>query len=371
MFLDTRGIEPRTLERRIDNQAYGGLGPMLLGISWTECVIATILVLLRAYGARYRAGALRWDFVFVAAGTVLGIVTQVLFVFACLNGVGDHVKNLSYPQLFASLKYSWIGVVIGLVATTVAKLGIIALLLQVATPAQKKRKAFLWALAVFICIVGIAQMTITLTQCSPTDRLWYRTKPGNCDRTHFAAQFGYFQGATAIFADIVLAFYPVTIVWNLQASWRVKAGFCVLMAGGILPATAAIIRTYYIKRLENPKDFTWEFVPFLSWACTELWFVIILGSIPPLRPLFKRWFGKVKSNLTESGNPTSKSTKTGTHRGTYPLQSVNAHGSKNQFSAHVMTNMDGSSEENILASSMKEQAETIVVSKEYTVELER
>lgn len=43
---------------------------MLLGISWTECVIATILVLLRAYGARYRAGALRWDFVFVAVGTV-------------------------------------------------------------------------------------------------------------------------------------------------------------------------------------------------------------------------------------------------------------------------------------------------------------
>ncbi|PNS17610.1 hypothetical protein CAC42_3005 [Sphaceloma murrayae] len=366
-------IERRGLEARADNQAYGGLGPLLLGVSWAECLLAMILVVLRAYGARYRAGKLRWDFVFVAIGTFLGCVTQVLFVLACLNGMGRHVKDISYPQLFATLMYSWIGVVIGLVATTIAKLGIIALLLQVATPTQKKRKFFLWAVGVFICVVGIAQMIITLTQCSPHDKLWYRTKPGHCDRTHFAAQFGYFQGATAIAADFILAIYPVTIVWNLQASFRIKLGFCALMAGGILPAAAAIIRTYYIKRLENPNDFTWEFVPFLSWACTELWFVIILGSIPPLRPLFKRWFGKVKSNLSQSGGPsrsTRTGTKNGTNRGTYPLQSVTQAGSKNQFSAHVMTNMDGS-EENILQPTFKEQGETIVMSKEYTVEVDR
>ncbi|KAF4551094.1 Hypothetical protein D9617_14g075500 [Elsinoe fawcettii] len=357
------------LKTRADNEAFGGLGPMLLGISWAECLVAIILVCLRAYGASQRAGKLRWDFLFVAFGTLLGTVTQVLFVFACMNGVGQHTKYLSYPQLFAALKYSWIGVVIGLIGTTVAKLGIIALLLQVATPQQKKRKFFLWSVGVVICLVGIAQMVITLTQCSPTERLWYRTKPGHCDRTHFAAQFGYFQGATAILADFILAIYPVTIVWNLQASWRVKVGFCVLMAGGILPATAAIIRTYYIKRLENPVDFTWEFAPFLSWAATELWFVIILGCVPPLRPLFKRWFGKAKSQLTGSGGLNSRTTKNGS-RG-YPLASVNAHGSKNQYSTRVMTNMDGSSEENILSSSMKEQSETIVVSKEYTIEVER
>ncbi|KAF2226026.1 hypothetical protein BDZ85DRAFT_317136 [Elsinoe ampelina] len=356
------------LKPRSDNSAYGGLGPMLLGISWAEAAVATILVCLRAYGASQRAGKLRWDFLFVAIGTVLGLVTQVLFIFACMNGMGQHVRNLSYPQLFASLKYSWIGVVVGLVGTTVAKLGIIALLLQVATPQQKKRKYFLWGIGVIICLVGIAQMIITLTQCSPSDRLWYRTKPGHCDRTHFAAQFGYFQGSTAIAADMILALYPITIVWNLQASWRVKLGFCVLMAGGILPAAAAIIRTYYIKRLENPLDFTWEFAPFLSWAATELWFVIILGSVPPLRPLFKRWFGKAKSQLTSSQGPTSKTTKSGTNRG-YPLQSVGAHGSKNQFSARVMTNLEGGSEENIL--SKADQGETIVVSKEYTIEVER
>lgn len=31
-----------------------------------------------------------------------------------------------------------------------------------------------------------------------------------------------------------------------------------------------------------------ELVPFLLWSDTEMWFVIILGSVPPLRPLFER-----------------------------------------------------------------------------------
>lgn len=34
--------------------------------------------------------------------------------------------------------------------------------------------------------------------------------------------------------DIILALYPVSIVWNLQASLKMKIGFCLLMAGGIM-----------------------------------------------------------------------------------------------------------------------------------------
>lgn len=119
--------------------------------------------------------------------------------------------------------------------------------------------------------------------------------------------------AVAMLADLALAIYPITIVWNLQASLRTKIGFCALMAGGCLCAVAACVRTAYITRLRNPADPTWELVPFLAWASTEMWTIMLIGSVPPLRPLFLRWFGNTKSLIT---NSMTRSRNGGTRNGT-------------------------------------------------------
>lgn len=34
--------------------------------------------------------------------------------------------------------------------------------------------------------------------------------------------------------DFILAIYPITIVWDLQTNFKLKVGFCILMAGGIM-----------------------------------------------------------------------------------------------------------------------------------------
>lgn len=44
-----------------------------------------------------------------------------------------------------------------------------------------------------------------------------------------------------------------------------------------------------------------ELSPFLTWALTEVWFIIILGSVPPLRPLFERVFRRAKAMTNTSG----------------------------------------------------------------------
>lgn len=48
-----------------------------------------------------------------------------------------------------------------------------------------------------------------------------------------------------------------------------------------------------------------EFFPFLLWAITEMWMVIILGSIPPLRPLFKRIVLGAKSTTSSTSRSTA------------------------------------------------------------------
>ncbi|GAM85278.1 hypothetical protein ANO11243_032820 [Dothideomycetidae sp. 11243] len=167
---------------------------------------------------------------------------------------------------------------VGVAAVTTAKLGIFALLLQVTTPAQPGRRVLLWVFAVIYVMINVAQIGISLTQCSPTDKLWYKLLPGKCDRAILANNFGMFQGAAAVFTDLFLALYPTTIVWDLQISHRAKIGFCVLMAGGLMyvslfnqfsnrkvtdrscrPAAAGIMRTIYLPRLVTSVDPTCKY----------------------------------------------------------------------------------------------------------------
>jgi hypothetical protein len=52
--------------------AYGGRGPLILGITWSEAALALVLITLRAKGASVAPSAavsgffgLRWDFIWV------------------------------------------------------------------------------------------------------------------------------------------------------------------------------------------------------------------------------------------------------------------------------------------------------------------
>lgn len=129
---------------------------------------------------------------------------------------------------------TWMGLILGLVAAAAAKLSIIALLLQVTTKMQPIRRGLLWSVAVFICLVNIAQAAVSLTQCDPANKLWNKLEPGSCPRATFANNFGIFQGSVAVASDFFLALYPTTVVWDLKISRRAKFGFCGLMAGGLL-----------------------------------------------------------------------------------------------------------------------------------------
>ncbi|TKX20156.1 hypothetical protein C1H76_7657 [Elsinoe australis] len=295
--------------------ALGPSGKALIGVSWALTVIGTTMVLLRIYGAFQRAGQIRYDFFLAAGAVIFGIATSALLTLACLYGIGNDVGKLSFPGLFEALKYLFIGITMGLVSTALAKLSIIALLIQVSTKQQKKRRLFLWAVGVVIVAVQIAQLVITLTQCQPYDRLWNRAKDGNCDGQLRAGQFSWFQGGISCLSDFILALYPISLVWNMKAATKTRVGFVVLMAGGILPGIAAVIRAIFTYGLGDSKNVTMAWSRFTIWAIIELWLIIILGSIPPLRPLFLKFFGSVKTVITTSAGTrfTTAKSQTRTH----------------------------------------------------------
>ncbi|KAF2148957.1 hypothetical protein K461DRAFT_315901 [Myriangium duriaei CBS 260.36] len=267
---------------------YGGEGPKLLGLTFAMTILGVVLVLLRAYSARSHAGKLRWDFIFVAVGTVFSLACQVTVLLQCMHGVGRHITEIPLDQVWDALYQTWVGLSLGLVGLTFNKLSVVALLLQVTPNIQPKRRTALWIIGIANVVVNAVQIILIWLQCSPVEHVWNRLSPGSCPLANAANNYSYFQGVISVLSDLYLAGYPITVVWSLQLSHRTKVAFCVLMAGGILPAAAGVVRMVYSRRVLSSVDIVHELVPFLMWSDIEMWFVIILGSIPPLRPLFER-----------------------------------------------------------------------------------
>ncbi|GAM90006.1 hypothetical protein ANO11243_080460 [Dothideomycetidae sp. 11243] len=275
---------------------YGGDGPMILAVGSVLTVLAVFCVVLRALVASRVNSRWRWDFIWVVASTVFGLGSTALIDAAVFCGLGNDILGLTFPDVFEIVHYSYISIFLALFATTFAKWSLIALMLQIQGPTAHKRTIALWVLGGVGGAVNLIQLILSATQCTPTERLWYRALPGSCPRQELAQNFSIFQGSTSAFGDIVLALWPISIVHKLQTSLRVKVMFCGLMGLGVLPMIASVLRVSKVPYINSSPNVTRAFGPFMLWIVIELWAIVILTSIPVLRPLFLKIFYGIKSS---------------------------------------------------------------------------
>ncbi|KAF2219733.1 hypothetical protein BDZ85DRAFT_242936 [Elsinoe ampelina] len=191
-------------------------------------------------------------------------------------------------MVFKAAHYNYIALFVGQSALNFVKFSVIALLLSVQGPDAKKRKYFLWVLGGLSFLGSIIQIILTFTSCHPMERLWKPIIPGSCPGRDLSYNWNRFQGVQHGVTDIILAVWPISIVWNLKTSVNVKVGFCVLMAVGIIPGIASFVRVTQLENLRSTTDATYDMPLFTVWTVVEAWLAVILSSIPPLRPLFLR-----------------------------------------------------------------------------------
>ncbi|KAF4556658.1 Sucrase/ferredoxin-like protein 2 [Elsinoe fawcettii] len=263
---------------------FGGEGPDMLRGTCILPILGTLLVALRLVTANRKAREVRWDAVWIGIGIVWAIASYITFAYSVSIGIGNHVRALTYSQIFEALRWTWVSIFVGLVAGIFAKLAIIALLLGVQPHSATKTRTMLWGLGILLAATNVTQIILTLNKCKPLAKLWNPTIEGVCPLVNVSAQFSYYQGGIHAFADIFLSLFPITIVWNLQASKKVKIGFCALMASGSIPSVAVITRTTLLKKLSTSKDITYDFGHFMLWATLELWTVVIINKMPTSPP---------------------------------------------------------------------------------------
>ncbi|UNI14258.1 hypothetical protein JDV02_000905 [Purpureocillium takamizusanense] len=292
------------------SSAYGGRGPLLLGVSWAEAAVAIILIGLRAKtaslcppGHLLSTGifGLRWDFCWVIFALALALSAQVLMTISARYGLGNHEGLLSDEEIVQTNFWSWMAQVVAILAMAVGRLAVIAFLVTLQARTLIAGRWLLYLVGAAQGLINLGEVILILRQCDPIQKLWDHNVPGTCDLVLLCSQIGFAQGSIGSAADIFLAFYPVYIIGSLQhMKLRLKIGLCLIMSGGVVAGVAGINKTVAIATITQTQDITYAIAKLNTWVLTEMWFIIIFGSIPVLRPFFVRFSQSIKATAGSS-----------------------------------------------------------------------
>ncbi|THW90836.1 hypothetical protein D6D15_04287 [Aureobasidium pullulans] len=285
-------------------QSYGGRGPLLVRIAIVEAVVATIFLLLRVYTLLFIAPRRAWDLFWNATAWFSALISIIFISIACHNGIANHLDKIDPEDLPTGNLFSWLADTFFILSSGTGKLAVIALLFHVQGPTKRNGRRFLWFIGGSDIFWSIFQMIFLWFQCKPIHKLWHQEIAGSCMLTAAIVKVGIFVGAYCAACDFVLAFYPIFLFWKLETSWKTRAGLSLLFCGGAVAGAAAILKTYYLMNLAVAEDITY------AWAITEQYLIIIMSSIPTIRPLCVKVFRRAQSQLSTAKantHPTSQS----------------------------------------------------------------
>ncbi|OOQ84700.1 hypothetical protein PEBR_29028 [Penicillium brasilianum] len=285
--------------------ALAGYGLTLMIVTWVEGAIATVLILARVYTTWKITRHIRSDLYLALLTFVIAIISAIFLAIGIGYGIGTHEDQLTSDQIVAAIKWSWINQTVGIFAIGMGKLALVAFLQQIHGPDHRGRVAFLWGVAISNLILNCITISIIMTQCSPRGKLWNDDLAGTCDGRIRNQNMAYFQGSWSALCDLILALYPVLFFWNVRLNLRVKIGLCVLMGLGVIACACSIIKTTYLRVLSETDDVTYYLALLSTWNETEKWVVLIVGSIPPIRPLLVIIFRRLLSTVKSSSGPQS------------------------------------------------------------------
>ncbi|CAI7567297.1 unnamed protein product [Penicillium bialowiezense] len=270
----------------------GNNAALILAVSWTETCIGLFLFALRFVSNWKFVGRFRWDFAIAGLTVATETTAQIFLQLSVNSGMGQRMKALSDDRIVLALKWSWVFQLLAIAASMLGKLAILAFLVQIRGRHEKK-PWLLIILGVLIGAINIAVLGTILGQCQPMHKLWDDSVEGTCDPGRKINQnYSFFQASFNSFTDAALATYPVHLFWKLQMKLRIKIALSILMGLGWIAAVCSAVKTYELKALTETTDITLPTPGAQSslviWASTEAWIVIVVGCVPPIRPLMER-----------------------------------------------------------------------------------
>ncbi|KAL3478853.1 hypothetical protein BJX99DRAFT_256060 [Aspergillus californicus] len=301
----------------------------LVGRSLAIFVVAAVMVglsivavLLRCFVRLFLVRAFGWDDSLMVIALVLFMALSSLCMVGPVAGIGHKLSDFtSVPGIQRAMMWWWLGQILYLWASAVAKVAIALALLRLAV--RRLHRIILWAVIVTIIVIGLVFWLILMLNCQPIPYFWERfdiLKSGTCLSTNILLVVAYVYSSITIVCDFTLGILPACLIWGLQMSRRTKMALVAILSMGAVASVAVVIRMPYLQYYADT-DFLYSTWQIAVWSIIETGLAIMAGSLITLRPLF-RWF----LDGTSSYRANRRSARAA--RKEYPLSTLTGNASK-------------------------------------------
>jgi hypothetical protein len=112
--------------------------------------------------------------------------------------------------------------------------------------------------------------------------------------------------AYSVITDLICAFLPVVVLWNVQIARSLKVAVCGLMSLGLIATACGIVRASSLGT--QVTDLSFDYCIAAIWGNTELHLGIIATNLSLSRSIYGYFAGHIKS-LTSGGTGTNVSSR--------------------------------------------------------------
>ncbi|KUJ18746.1 uncharacterized protein LY89DRAFT_504150 [Mollisia scopiformis] len=263
-------------------------------------LLALVVVCLRTY-SRISTGQFGWDdgLIIVAMAMAIG-ESYVTWMYIKTNFVGIHIYDIPADvDPVPGLKYNYAVQVLYNPVLAIVKNSILMFLLRLTGTRKAVRYTILGLIAVNTALM-IAIFITVIFQCLPIAYNWDTTIKGG----HCVAQGAFYVATTTLtlFTDILVLALPFWIVMGLKMERKTKIAVIGIFFLGFIVTVIGVIRMVLIIQvffLPAGPDPTYT-IGFCT-SAIEINVAIMTASAAAMKPLFKRWFPRFFSALSNSG----------------------------------------------------------------------
>ncbi|EEU42063.1 uncharacterized protein NECHADRAFT_105529 [Fusarium vanettenii 77-13-4] len=240
--------------------------------------LSTITVLARLYVRLLVIRNTGWDDWFMVLSLALAWAGQGVIFGQLSHGAGRHKGDVDPDVYMVGMKLNFISQPIFLIA---------------------------------ICVVKLATL---MFQCTDIRILWDPSVKATCWSQQTLQGLSYTNSALNIITDLLFAIViPTPMLWKLNVHFRTRVTLIGILGLGVFACAAAFVKLGYITNYGKLGDWLWDSRNITIWTSLELNVGIIAGSLPCLRPIFRRFLGSTYGKSSRK-TPTTGATNYG--RGT-------------------------------------------------------
>ncbi|KAK1988489.1 hypothetical protein LZ30DRAFT_699191 [Colletotrichum cereale] len=222
------------------------------------------------------------DWITIATSLVVGATLGCVVSTADL-GFGNHFWDVnpnnaeSIAKLYYAIQMLYVTIII------LVKAAIVAFFARI-FPGRRFQIVVYIVLTVLVCH-GLIFILVIMFECHPVAGVWNRALERKCIDLNAVTLA---SAILSIIEDFVILAMPIQQLKKLQLTRKKKLAVVLLFSLGSFTCITSMVRLRWLSMFVDPYDMTWDRVDLVNWSVAEISSALLCGSLPALRPLFKK-----------------------------------------------------------------------------------